>query len=875
MTVLRNTLSHRGGRHPRQSAWWLTGCFFLPAIVMLAVYASFGMAPFGERSVLIMDLSEQYVDFFAGLKDVWNGNASLQFSWSKAFGQNYIGVIAYHLSSPLSLLTLLVPNEHLPAGLLLLNVLKIGLAGLTFGIFLKGFFRRCDSSSVIFSTAYGLISYSVVYSMNLMWLDGVIWLPIVLLGVEQLVQAKRMRLFLISLAVVFVSTFYISYMIGIFAFLFFLLRFFAVWEKPSLRMFGGRFARFLGAAVAAAGLGAWLLLPTLQALYQGKIGDAGFNPQQLTNFPFFQQFSKYIIGSYSTIIYFGLPNVFCGVLAGVLFVLFFCCRKIPWKEKMGSGAVVLLFVLSFYLVPLEKAWSGFQYPNWFPARYSFLFSFFMLFLAYRAFLQIREFSPAVLLGAGGFCLVAVAAIALWANGAKVETFLVLLTAAAVVLYTALLFVARTRRGWVALPVLLVLVAAELGFNAQQLVNGLNRQFGYKTNASYVDYQKELLPLLQEAQGRTEDFYRLEKTFERGKNDAIGLGYRGLTHYSSTYNREINSLTKRLGIAQQYFWSEYRGSTALTDAVFNIRYLLAREGEPVFYPQISGDGDIGLYENPYCLSLGFMADSRIVSQPLPESGDPFQQQNALMQNLTGNEETCFVPVAYEQASEGVQAEQHGGVTRFLPLGGKATVTYTIQAPAGKPVYLYLPVDGKGSCRLIVDGNYRGDLYGDLQQCILPVGAFEQDTEVTVKLELRNSEVNLKGQYFYALDLSTFKGETDALKEAEWDTKDYTAVSVQGTVPATSEKQILFTSIPYDSGWTVWVDGEEREPLTLCGTFLGVLLEPGEHYVSMRYAAPGFEAGCWISLFTAAALILICAFLYVRKKRGFPRLKGRER
>ncbi len=147
-------------------------------------------------------------------------------------------------------------------------------------------------------------------------------------------------------------------------------------------------------------------------------------------------------------------------------------------------------------------------------------------------------------------------------------------------------------------------------------------------------KKSLLPLLQEAQGRTEDFYRLEKTFERGKNDAIGLGYRGLTHYSSTYNREINSLTKRLGIAQQYFWSEYRGSTALTDAVFNIRYLLAREGEPVFYPQISGDGDIGLYENPYCLSLGFMADSRIVSEPLPETGNPFSAAKRVDEKSNG-------------------------------------------------------------------------------------------------------------------------------------------------------------------------------------------------------------------------------------------------
>lgn len=832
------------------------------------------MAPFGDSSILIMDLSEQYVDFFAGLKDIWNGTSSVQFSWNKAFGQNYLGVIAYHLSSPLSILTLLIPNEYLPSGLLILNVIKIGLAGLTFGIFIKGFFQRCDLSSAIFSVAYGLTSYAVVYSMNLMWLDGVIWLPIVLLGVEKLVQTGRMRLLLASLAVVFVSTFYISYMIGIFACLFFLLRYFAVFKGEPLQMFAGRLARFAGSAIFAAGLGAWLLLPTLAALFQGKIGDAGFNPQQLTNFSFFDQFSKYMIGSYSSIVYFGLPNIFCGVLAPVLSLLFFAVRKIPAREKIGAGAIIVFFLFSFYLVPLEKAWSGFQYPNWFPARYSFLFSFFLLFLAYRAFLHIREFSTPVLLGTGCICLIAIAAVALWANGAKVETTLILLTAGAVVVYLALLFLLRSRGRWAALPLILLFVTAEMGLNAQLLVEGLDNQFGYKLNATYVDYQKELKPLLQEAEERTDGFYRLEKTFERGKNDAIGLGYHGLTHYSSTYNREVNRLTKSLGIAQSYFWSEYRGSTMVTDAVFNIRYLLAREWETQVYPLVSSNMITGLYENPYCLSLGFMADPSIISDPLPETGNPFLEQNALMQNLTGSGEECFEPVSYQMSVDGARYDQNGNAILFQTEKKDATVTFTLQAPAGKPVYFYLPVSGKGSCQLLVNGDNVGNLYGDLQQCVLLAGISDQDTEITIKLKIQNSELDLEGRYFYALDLSVLEQMTNDLKATEWDTSNYGATSVEGAVTATEEKQVLFTSIPYDEGWSVWVDGQEQEPLVLCGTFIGLLLEPGEHQVSMRYSAPGFTAGCWVSLATAVCLIVSGLVLYIRKKQDLlVKAKGR--
>ena len=111
---------------------------------MLAVSAALGMAPFGDNTILISDMSTQYVEFFCALK-----NGDLFFSWSKALGTAYVGVFSYYVSSPLSLLTLLVPNEAMPVGLLFLAVLKIALAGLAFCLFIRrryplGTGRRCS-----------------------------------------------------------------------------------------------------------------------------------------------------------------------------------------------------------------------------------------------------------------------------------------------------------------------------------------------------------------------------------------------------------------------------------------------------------------------------------------------------------------------------------------------------------------------------------------------------------------------------------------------------------------------------------------------------------------------------------------------------------
>lgn len=76
-----------------------------------------------------------------------------------------------------------------------------------------------------------------------------------------------------------------------------------------------------------------------------------------------------------------------------------------------------------------------------------------------------------------------------------------------------------------------------------MLNGLDSQFHYKTVEEYNSFYEELRPLVDYAKSQGNDFYRIEKDFEFSKNDALRLGYNGITHYSSAYNRHINETTK--------------------------------------------------------------------------------------------------------------------------------------------------------------------------------------------------------------------------------------------------------------------------------------------------------------------------------------------
>jgi len=204
---------------PRTRLWAGLASFLLPGALFLALCAAMGFAPFGDSSILIFDLSDQFVEFLCALKQ-----GDVFFSWNTALGGSYIGTFSYYVSSPFSLLTLFCPNEAMPVAVVFLIALKLCCAGLTFFLLLGRRTGRYDLTGVAFSLCYALMAYNLACAMSFMWLDGVLWLPILLMGTEDILDGKSGKLLVIALAVSFVSSWYISYMTGLFCALYLLWR---------------------------------------------------------------------------------------------------------------------------------------------------------------------------------------------------------------------------------------------------------------------------------------------------------------------------------------------------------------------------------------------------------------------------------------------------------------------------------------------------------------------------------------------------------------------------------------------------------------------------------------------------------------------------
>lgn len=86
-------------RHLCYKNGYLFAAFLIPVILMGIAYISFGIYPFGGRSVLSLDLNAQYVFYFDYVHDVIGNGESLMYSWSRNLSGEFMGIIGYYLAS--------------------------------------------------------------------------------------------------------------------------------------------------------------------------------------------------------------------------------------------------------------------------------------------------------------------------------------------------------------------------------------------------------------------------------------------------------------------------------------------------------------------------------------------------------------------------------------------------------------------------------------------------------------------------------------------------------------------------------------------------------------------------------------------------------
>lgn len=763
--------------------------FALAAAGMLWAYASVGMAPWGDKTLLASDMKDQYAEFFCALKQ-----GDLFFSWSKSLGTSYIGVFSYYVASPLSVITLFFPNEQMPLAILILAVMKIGLAGATCTFYFLRRFPKSALAALLSGLAWALMSYNAAYSLCIMWLDGVIWLPLVLLAVDRILDGRGFGPFVAALTVCFLSNWYVSYMVGGFSFLYFAAGLILRRQNTQQRIRAA--GRFFGGALCGLGLTAWMWLPTFLAMFNGKFSGGNVDYDGLLTGEPLALLQRIWDGSYTSLTYTALPYVYCGIAAVVLAVVYLCQRH-PWQERLVWFGLTAVMILSMLLSPLDKIWHVMQKPNWFPYRYGFLLSFCLLVMAAQAVPLMMD------------------------------------------------FLREHASPWTPRVVSVLLIAVVLADGAvhtRDIIQGVDDQFRYQTEETWLNDTTANEKLVAEAKADCADvFYRMGAYTDRGHNGPLAFGYAGITHYSSLYNYDVNQLLKNLGFAQTWMWSAYYGSTPVTDALLDIRYVLA-DAAP--YEAMDAAGAYVLYKNPEVLPIAFLSQGTEAPALIGDS-NPFLRQNALLAAITGDETPAFTPLNAEVAP----GED----------GGEVVITFV---GTGDPVYADLR--SSNLRRACLDGGVPIFLGSTEAASVHYLGTPAAGEIATLRVSADGSW-GPPSEFLWALNRSVLSGGIASVQTAEVESvrKDG-SVDLQVTA---EDSRLLLTTIPAEDGWSVTVDGKKVEHSKWLDTFLAIPVESGTHSVQFRYTCPGLAPG--IGAGVLAAIALVCAFL--QSRRGAVRQK----
>jgi len=875
---MKNTISKIREHFAENDYRFLIAAFFIPLGLMWMIYIAMEVWPFGNNSVLVLDLNGQYVYFFEELRRKLLSGGSLLYSWGRALGGEFMGIYAYYLASPFSFLVLLFPKTMITEALLAMILLKVGSSGLTMAYYLyRTRLNAPKTGIVLFSTMYALTAYAVVQAHNTMWIDNLILLPIITLGIERLISRGRYKLFIISLSLAVLSNFYIGYMMCIYVFFYFFYWYFAHGAHHENNFYREKYhfikslARIALASAIVLMIASVILLPTWYSLNFGKTTFSKPIYEFKQKFDFLDLAAKFFFGSYDTVRPEGLPFVYCGTLALIFLPLYFISKSSTAREKAMSGLLLAFFIFSFNCAVVDIAWHGFQRPNWLNYRYSFMFCFIMLVLAFKAFCDRHSISMKAVLTVGA--MLGIILLFIQKQDYKFVDDLVMIWVSLGLIGLYIVLVYLESRGALKSAGLIVLgcaVCVEAFAAGLQNTIALDDDVVISNRVGYRTFMDNLQPIVDAVKSSDDGLYRMEKNFHRKTNDPMALGFYGLSCSTSTLNEAVIDFLAQMGYTSQSHWAKYLGGTPVSDSLLGIKYLILDEPTNQYlYRMIAydDDNDYRTYHNPYALSIAYAVSGNFLDYDAEAYDSPMERMNAMVTMMLGETKTVElfkpVPVVGEQTYE-VDTSYITGHRRYAKKDNAvdSRITYTLLPENKYEIFCYFPTEIKREVQLIVDGTDKGTVYGSDTDRIISLGTMSPGEPVNVTLKLKSDLffVKTNATCFWYLDIETFRDAFTKLAEGNVNFTSHSDTHLEGKVNVPEGRNLLFTSIPYDEGWHVTADGVKLELVKTADALLAVKLPAGEHELVFNYLPNCVVQGRIISL---VGLLLFVALAVAEK------------
>lgn len=878
------------------------GCTFF---IMMVVYYCFDLIPFGDKTILRMDLYHQYGPLFAEFYERFVNADSFLYSWTSGGGGTFLGNFYNYLSSPFALVMLLVGHKNMPEAIAIMIILKAITASYTFSYFIRKKYTPEESPlTSAFGVLYACSGFFIAYYWNVMWIDSFYLFPLVMLGIDKIIKERKASLYIVTLTLTFLTNYYMAYMVCIFSVLFFIYNYFIEYDFSST-YFGRlkerennikstlswafnnlRNSRFFDtgsifaiSSVFAACLSAFALLPVYFIL-QNCSATSGTFPEELkTYFSIFDFLANHLAYLDPTIRSSGddvLPNIYCGVLTVMLVPLFIFSNKISGKEKIFSCGILGVMFASCYTNYLNYIWHGFHFPNDLPYRFSYMYSFLLLIFAFRALTFIKEYTRRQIIGVGTatiFFVIMVQEIGS-KNFSEVGVWICI---AFIGIYCLALSVLNNK----SFPKIAVAALILCSCCAEYIVANTNNYSmdQPKTNfvSDYDDFQI-LKNKIDEYEGN--ENYRMELTSLRARMDPCWYYYNGVSTFSSMAYEKVSNMQYHLGMFGNYINSyTYHRQTPVYNAFFALDYIVDNDQGSTavmndsYYERLFSNGKFTAYKNNYSLPIAFRANEEIARWS-HDNSNPFEVQASLFADTTGINDV-YTDLELDKISTNnteCNYEDYGdsGCYPYTVTGdlADASLTYDLTVKENGNAYLYFKTGSNSVERITVTLSNGISLSQaiDTKPYVLDLGYLEKGDSVSVFAPVKEDMSGYTYLYAVTLNDKQFKKGFNQLNADSLQITDFKETKIEGTMNA-SEDGVIYTSINYDTGWSVYIDGKKvnKDDIVAIGdALLGVRVTKGTHTITFKYMPEGLLLGAILSVLALATVLLL---LFIKKKGWF--------
>ena len=829
---------------------WLISTFILAFIIINIIFYINEITPYGTHTTLKVDYFHQYGPM---LKEMWyriTHFKSLFYSYNMSMGLPIFRNFFNYLASPFNLILIFFTEKTIITGYSFIIMLRVSVCAVTFNYFLEQKFKDKKNIYIFLSLLYAFSNYFVSYYWNIMWLDGMVFLPLIVLGIEKIINENNYLLYILVLAITIISNYYIGYACCIYSviyFIFYLIyktEFESLKNKKYLKNTLKKVLIFALSSISVGLLVSFFALPLFKSLSTISATNDTWPTSQYYSFSFIE----FIVNHLSCIetVTFktdptNAPNISCGIISIFLILLFILNNKIKLKTKIIYMLILVTIALCFFVPQLDFIMHALHVPNDLPYRYSFLYSFTLMIISAYSLKNLQKIHPLIVMVT--YILLSLMLFILKLLDLPIITNKVLivnliLISIYLILYLVMYYDKKTTKylEYAIILVALVEIICNINFNWIH-TDDISNMY------EYYDLIKETVKKLDKVEDN--NFYRLEKTFSTTLNDTSWYNYNGITTFSSMEYERMAILHHNLGINGNLINSyEFFLNTPVYNMMFDLKYLLGYSYDKDNYELKYENDKFNTYKFKYDTNLLYSVNNDIKDYKL-EDDNPILNQANFIYLSTG------IDNVFDKLS-------HKNKKTIDVTNGLSLIEYTYKNNH-LDNYFYNNYDAE--FYIINDTIYykndeilkyvSSEYYSSTNQLDenMLINFISDEDEFKILIGTYYNENNID---IYSINSNKLNEANNLLMQDKVRIETFKDTYIKASVNNENNKTI-YTSIPYDEELKVYVDGKKVNTFMIADALLGFDIESGEHIIEIKYKNNLMLIGSIISISTLIVII----------------------